>query len=195
MPTLNKVLYKDNVDYQSLLDMVYPVGSVCLFWNGINPIETWGGTWIKIEDALLAASGSLYKNADTIDGNKSITTSQMPTHSHSMSHTHNISHSHGTTAHSHVPANSAYNRFVIVQSNKTTRRRVASGTIGYSVVTDSNTDNSAIHSSITNSASPGTNSQSTTTSGNSSASNTSNTGNGSTFIPYHYNVNVWKRTA
>ncbi len=43
MPTLNKVFYKGNA-YSSLLDMVYPIGSVFLTVSDTNPAILLGGT-------------------------------------------------------------------------------------------------------------------------------------------------------
>lgn len=48
----------------SLLD-VYPVGSIYMSVNNVSPSTLFGGTWAKIEDKFLLASGSTYINEST----------------------------------------------------------------------------------------------------------------------------------
>lgn len=42
----------------NLIDLIYPVGSVYLTINDINPSLIFGGTWEKIEDKFLIGAGS-----------------------------------------------------------------------------------------------------------------------------------------
>ena len=43
-------------NYVNLLDIVYPVGSVYITFNSVNPSNSVGGTWEKIEDKFLQSS-------------------------------------------------------------------------------------------------------------------------------------------
>lgn len=41
---------------------IYPIGSIYMCVNDINPSEVFGGTWVKIEDRFLLAAGETYNN-------------------------------------------------------------------------------------------------------------------------------------
>lgn len=43
----------------------YPVGSIYMSVNDINPSNFFGGTWEQIKDRFLLASGTTYKNGAT----------------------------------------------------------------------------------------------------------------------------------
>lgn len=43
----------------------YPVGSIYMSVNNINPTEFFGGTWEQIKDKFLLSSGDTYKNGAT----------------------------------------------------------------------------------------------------------------------------------
>ena len=45
---------------QELLDIIYPVGSIYLTVNDINPQTLFGGTWEQIKDRFLIGAGDLY---------------------------------------------------------------------------------------------------------------------------------------
>lgn len=118
------------VERSGLLDMVYPVGSIYLTMDRMNPGVLLGGTWTQILDRFLLASG--YQNQDEgITGgsfSKTITAANLPSHSHTINHTHdssftgttNIDHTHsvsGTTgsggkAHTHSVSGTTGNNSV-----------------------------------------------------------------------------------
>ena len=50
---------------EDLVDVVYPVGSIYMSVNSTSPATLFGGTWQKIEDKFLLASGTNYTNGDT----------------------------------------------------------------------------------------------------------------------------------
>lgn len=50
---------------QEVWDLIYPVGSICIFVNELNPNVLYGGTWEKIRDKFLLASGDTYQNGST----------------------------------------------------------------------------------------------------------------------------------
>lgn len=68
---------------QSLLDYIYPVGSIYLSYSHVSPETLFGGTWVRIENAFLWAVDSSGQIGLT-GGEKTValTTAQMPAHSH-----------------------------------------------------------------------------------------------------------------
>lgn len=73
---------------------IYPIGSIYMCVNNINPSEVFGGTWVQIKDRFLLAAGDIYSNgatggsathtlSGTTDGH-ALTVEEMPAHTHSM---------------------------------------------------------------------------------------------------------------
>lgn len=81
---------------QIVLDTFFPVGSIYTDVTGnVNPNTQFGGTWEKIQNAFLYASGS--KTVGTTGGEEThkLTTSEMPSHSHGGSAASTGAHNHG----------------------------------------------------------------------------------------------------
>ena len=79
----------------NLLDIIYPVGSLYFTNNDTSPAAIVGGSWTKIEEAVIRSGDEVgYVGAD----DHTITTNEMPAHKHSASgstgssgsHTHNM---------------------------------------------------------------------------------------------------------
>lgn len=92
------------VDKQSIIDAVYPVGS--LYWSSksTNPASLFGGTWVQIKDRFVLACGDTYKTVGAIGGASTVTlsVSNMPSHSHSFTPSGTVSsHYHGLNNHAH----------------------------------------------------------------------------------------------
>ena len=49
----------------SIVDAVYPVGSIYMSVNSANPSTLFGGTWERINDTFLLAAGEEYAAGDT----------------------------------------------------------------------------------------------------------------------------------
>lgn len=49
----------------SIVDAIYPVGSIYMSVNPANPSALFGGTWEQIEDTFLLAAGQNYTAGDT----------------------------------------------------------------------------------------------------------------------------------
>lgn len=70
-------------NFVNLLDIIYSVGSIYFSVSNVSPVNTVGGTWMQIKDAVIAASGNNYSGSvDNYHGNKSISLNQMPSHIH-----------------------------------------------------------------------------------------------------------------
>ncbi|MGI6608772.1 MAG: phage baseplate protein [Erysipelotrichaceae bacterium] len=63
----------------------YPVGSIYLSVNNINPSTIFGGTWEQIKDRFLLGAGSTYVAGKT-GGSAShkLTINEMPSHCHTL---------------------------------------------------------------------------------------------------------------
>ena len=55
---------------QDLFDIIYPIGSVYLTINDVNPQTLFGGTWEQIKDRFLLGAGDIYRAGKT--GGKAI---------------------------------------------------------------------------------------------------------------------------
>lgn len=63
----------------------YPIGSIYMNINEVSPSELFGGSWVKIEDKFLLASGKSYSLAS--EGGESshvLTVNEMPSHNHGV---------------------------------------------------------------------------------------------------------------
>ena len=73
---------------QNLLDtlnMVYPVGSIYMSVNSTSPASLFGGTWERIKDRFLLASGDTYSAGSTGgEANHTLTVNEMPSHAHNF---------------------------------------------------------------------------------------------------------------
>lgn len=73
---------------------IYPVGSIYMSVNNVDPTQLFGGTWEQIKDRFLLASGDTYNNGATggtashnytpsgTVGNHTLTINEIPNHSH-----------------------------------------------------------------------------------------------------------------
>ena len=81
---------------QDTASKLYPVGSVYISFNSTSPQTLFGGTWVRMKDRVLMASGDTYA-PNTTGGSATVTltTSNLPSHNHSLttngSHTHSAS--------------------------------------------------------------------------------------------------------
>lgn len=66
-----------------LINVIYPVGSIYMSVNDVNPEMLFGGTWEQIEDKFLLASGTSYSNGATGgSATVTLTENEIPTHNH-----------------------------------------------------------------------------------------------------------------
>lgn len=77
---------------RSLLDYIYPVGSVYISYSHVSPADLFGGTWVRIENAFLwgvDSSGSIGLTGGAKE--VTLTTNQIPAHSHGSVYSGNVS--------------------------------------------------------------------------------------------------------
>ena len=76
----------------------YPVGSIYLSVNNVNPGTIFGGTWEQIKDKFLLACGSTYANGSTGgEATHQLTVNEMPSHNHAIGYRTNTSITTGST--------------------------------------------------------------------------------------------------
>lgn len=80
------------------LDMIYPVGSIYINVNNVNPGNLIGGTWERIQDTFLLAAGSTYAGGSTGgEAEHTLTVDEIPEHEHTMtSYYDDANYNHGT---------------------------------------------------------------------------------------------------
>ena len=70
---------------EEFINLVYPVGSIYMSVNDVSPSTLFGGTWERIEDTFLLASGSTFALGQTGgEVNHVLTVGEMPMHNHDM---------------------------------------------------------------------------------------------------------------
>ena len=79
--------------YDKLMTSLYPVGSVYISFDSTDPSTIFGGTWERLKDRFLLASGDAYApNTTGGSATKTLTTSNLPAHTHTCgsagAHTH-----------------------------------------------------------------------------------------------------------
>lgn len=64
----------------------YPIGSIYMSINNINPVNFFGGTWEQIKDRFLLGVGDTYTDVNKVGGKAThtLTVEEMPSHSHGM---------------------------------------------------------------------------------------------------------------
>lgn len=76
-------LFETLVPQNDAWDSVYPVGSIYMSTASTSPANLFGGTWVQIKDKFLLAAGSRYSAGATGgEATHTLTTSEIPSHSH-----------------------------------------------------------------------------------------------------------------
>ena len=84
---MKRVILHDSAGDVLMLDNVYPVGSIYMSVNNTNPSTLFGGTWQQIQDRFLLAAGATYAAGATGgEATHTLTTDEMPAHSHFQQH-------------------------------------------------------------------------------------------------------------
>lgn len=72
-----------NIDIQTVVDKIYPIGSIYMSVNTTNPSTLFGGTWEQIKDRFLLCSGDKYTNG--LQGGEEthqLNINEIPSHNH-----------------------------------------------------------------------------------------------------------------
>ena len=76
---------KDDTNWYTLLDLVYPVGSIYCSTKSTSPASLMGGTWSAISGKFLLGTNSTYTLGSTGgEATHTLTTNEMPTHKHTV---------------------------------------------------------------------------------------------------------------
>ena len=117
----------------SLIDKVYPVGSIYMSVNAANPSTYLGGTWQALQGRFLIGAGGDYTGGSTGGASsKTLSESEIPSHTHSIpGHTHTVpNHTHTVPAHGHTASSASAG----AHKHDIYRNKVAaSGTARYAV--------------------------------------------------------------
>lgn len=71
------------VSTSDLLERIYPVGSIYMSANGVNPQYLFGGTWTPVQDRFLLGAGTTYSAGATGgEASHKLTVAELPNHSH-----------------------------------------------------------------------------------------------------------------
>ena len=73
---MNKIVSAVN----EVINLIYPVGSIYMSVNSVNPTTVFGGTWERIQDRFLLCAGNSY-SAGTTGGSAQTT---LPSHTHTF---------------------------------------------------------------------------------------------------------------
>lgn len=69
------------INDKNIFDMIYPVGSIYISINNVNPSVMFGGTWEQIQDMFLLGAGSTYSAGSTGgEANHTLTQSEIPSY-------------------------------------------------------------------------------------------------------------------
>lgn len=79
--------YSCNYINESISKLIYPVGSIYISVNEVNPSTLFGGEWEQIKDRFLLSSGDTYSAGATGgSATHTLTIDEMPRHNHAMAY-------------------------------------------------------------------------------------------------------------
>ena len=150
-----KLLYDTTNQLEnSIVDMIYPIGSIYMSVNSTSPQTLFGGTWEQIKDTFLLATGDTYANGSTGgEATHKLTVNEMPSHTHTQnSHNHNpsslgrnwVPNSYSITR-SHFSTSSSGNRYSLASNSA---EEWVWGETGSTTATNQNTGGGQSHNNM-----------------------------------------------
>ena len=95
---------------QDTASKLYPVGSVYISFSATDPSTLFGGTWTRLKDRMLMASGDSYTpNTTGGSATKTIAVSNLPAHNHTVNastHSHSVTTA-GSGGHTHTASSNS----------------------------------------------------------------------------------------
>lgn len=200
-----------------IVDLIYPVGSIYMSVNSTSPATLFGGTWTQLQDRFLIGAGSSYAvNATGGSTTHTLTTAEMPSHTHtftgsavtsgtqSANHTHTFSATSGSSgAHGHTAkfisitqnkgaAGTTYENFTITNNWNTIKNEGDYDGYGYGTLTIPSAGAHTHSVSGTTGANSANHTHSVTAKGTNSSTGS---GNAHSIMNPYLAVYMWKRTA
>ncbi len=88
--TVNSLTISDannnTLSFEAIFNRIYPIGSIYISTTDTNPGSLFTGTWEKIENRFLLASGSSYQLGSTGgEATHKLTINELPSHTHNAS--------------------------------------------------------------------------------------------------------------
>lgn len=78
-----KSLQEQPISNQAIVDLIYPIGSIYMSVNNVNPNVLYGGEWEAIKDTFLLSAGDTFSAGDTGgEIEHALTVDEMPAHQH-----------------------------------------------------------------------------------------------------------------
>lgn len=171
----------------TIIDLIYPIGSVYINTTNLNPATVFGGTWEEINGRFLLGRSASHQIGQT-GGNETVTLTenQMPAHTHT-----GPSHTHTTPNHTHTATCSSAG----AHTHTIPRKKVAAtGTAKYAAQSGAteNSGSAGAHVHTITIASGGG-----SVTGAAGTGNTGSAGGGQAvnIMPPYLSVYMWKRTA
>ena len=120
----------------SMWNKIYPVGSIYMTVNDVDPGSLFGGTWEQIQGKFLLGASSGHAAGSTGGAEEiHLSSAQMPAHDHSLgNHHHDVpDHTHTVPAHSHTASTSSAGAHT---HNIRRQQTAASGTARFAIQGD-----------------------------------------------------------
>lgn len=76
---INQISFSDKISWSSLLDLIYPIGSVYMSFENNSPSEKFGGTWVSVSSGYLRANSNSNSGGSN---SKTLTIANLPAHNH-----------------------------------------------------------------------------------------------------------------
>lgn len=190
---------------EDLIDLVYPVGAIYMSTVGTSPATLFGGTWVALDEGrVLIGANSTYKAGATGgEATHTLTTAEMPSHSHTGStgngtttdHIHGIGNNNGNNWGTR-PATAATGTTVSTTlDSQASYKRAWNGSGGENALTSVGTGSGAFKANELTSKSVAASSGSANSHSHTVSIGNTGSGNAHNNMQPYLAVYMWKRTA